>query len=235
MLISLKEVFRRTDAMVGIPVKTDGNQKQIRSPFKADQKRVVPGYDDEYNWQQARPERTPDINKLVEPNSNWERYNNIVIEKKDRMGVSVPRYKIIPKKRNAVAQLISLYQINQSPDKPVPTQHSSPAMQQHSFPTKQAPTHIPLPCRQSIFRCIHWHRKVKIGFASCKIQNPGKKLAGTCIGGNPPYHPTTNHPYDKPVYFFNVITPSCASLVLETNTLLMVVSKYPLEAFTKTL
>lgn len=89
MARSLKEFYRYEDNLIGLPSKTDGPQKLIRSP-NTGQRFVVPGYEEDFIFQQDRRKVDFDINKQVSSNWNWERFNNRIIHKVDRSQPATP-------------------------------------------------------------------------------------------------------------------------------------------------
>ena len=92
MVKSLQAIFRQQDSSIGLPVKTGGNVKLLRSPYNARERRVVPSYIDDIVWQDAKKESDVDVSKITSSNWNWERFNNIIIKKKNKVSVAVPEY-----------------------------------------------------------------------------------------------------------------------------------------------
>lgn len=86
---TLQEFFRYEDNLIGANIKTDGSQKQIRSPNTGN-KMVVPGYEEDFLFQNDRRKVDINIDKITSTNWNWERFHNKVIVKRDRIQPAVP-------------------------------------------------------------------------------------------------------------------------------------------------
>lgn len=71
-------------------------QKMIRSAFTG-QTIVVPGYEDDFIFQNDFKKKDFNIDKQISSTWNWERYNNIIIHKVDRVSPAVPDFLRTPR------------------------------------------------------------------------------------------------------------------------------------------
>ena len=94
---SLERIYRQEDRSIGINEKNSGApQKMVRSAFTG-KTVVVPGYEEDFVFQNDLKKKDFDVSKQVSSNWNWERYNNIIIHKVDRVAPAVPDFERIPR------------------------------------------------------------------------------------------------------------------------------------------
>ena len=83
MARSLKEFYNYESNMIGLQEKCDVAQKLIRSA-NTGKRIVVPGYEEDFMFQNDRRKVDFDIDRQVDSNWNWNKLSNKIIHKVDR-------------------------------------------------------------------------------------------------------------------------------------------------------
>ena len=88
MIRPLERVFRIGDRNIGIPTKEGGPQKRIRSP-NSGKIMSVPGYENDFMWQNDIKIVEVNPDKLTDPNAHWMRDNIQRIRKRDMIHLAI--------------------------------------------------------------------------------------------------------------------------------------------------